>query len=104
MGGADADDRTSPDRPDRQDRGDGDEASGRSGRSEAAGPGSGRRHPADESLHTDELPDAVRCPHCEGTDTEQHGAFGSAVSVSQYWCRSCRTVFEFFKWRGRGGA
>lgn len=58
-----------------------------------------RRHPADESLRTDELPEAVRCPHCDGTDTEQGGAFGSAVSVSQYWCRRCRTVFEFFKWR-----
>jgi hypothetical protein len=26
-------------------------------------------------------------------------AFGSALSVSQYWCRPCRTVFEFMKWR-----
>ncbi len=58
-----------------------------------------RRRPSDEPLHTDELPDAVRCPHCGETDTEQHGAFGSAVSVSQYWCRGCRTVFEAFKWR-----
>ena len=60
------------------------------------------RRPSDEPLHTDELPDAARCPHCGGTDTEQHGAFGSAVSVSQYWCRGCRTVFEFFKWRRAG--
>lgn len=58
-----------------------------------------RRHPADESMSTDELPDSARCPHCGGTETEQHAAFGSAVSVSQYWCRECRTVFEFFKWR-----
>jgi hypothetical protein len=27
-------------------------------------------------------------------------AFGSALSVSQYWCRSCRTVFEYMKWHG----
>ena len=26
-------------------------------------------------------------------------AFGSALSVSQYYCRTCRTVFEWMKWR-----
>lgn len=61
--------------------------------------GDAARHPVDESLPTGELPEAAPCPHCGGTDTEQQAAFGSAVSVSQYWCRSCRTVFEFFKWR-----
>lgn len=56
-------------------------------------------HAADASLHSDALPDSVRCPHCGETDSEQFSAFGSAVSVSQYYCRSCRTVFEAFKWR-----
>lgn len=58
-----------------------------------------RSHAADASLHSDELPDSVRCPHCGETDSEQFSAFGSAVSVSQFYCRSCRTVFEYFKWR-----
>ena len=58
-----------------------------------------RPHAADASLHSDALPDAVRCPHCGETESEQFSAFGSAVSVSQFYCRSCRTVFETFKWR-----
>lgn len=45
------------------------------------------------------IPEAVECPFCSGTDTEQFAAFGSALSVSQYWCRKCRTVFEWMKWR-----
>lgn len=53
----------------------------------------------DESLRTKELPDSVRCPFCETTETEQFAAFGSALSVSQYYCRRCRTVFEYMKWR-----
>lgn len=78
---------------------DADEGGGRGPGEEADRGRPARRRPSDEPLRTGELPDAVRCPHCDGTDTEQHGAFGSAVSVSQYWCRECRTVFEFFKWR-----
>lgn len=58
-----------------------------------------RTRAADAPLHSDALPDSVRCPHCGETDSEQFSAFGSAVSVSQYYCRSCRTVFEAFKWR-----
>lgn len=45
------------------------------------------------------MPGSVTCPFCDGTETEQFSAFGSAVSVGQYYCRSCRTVFEWMKWR-----
>ena len=45
------------------------------------------------------MPDAVECPFCAGFDTEQFSAFGSALSVSQYYCRPCRTVFEWMKRR-----
>ena len=45
------------------------------------------------------IPEAVECPFCSANDTEQFSAFGSALSVSQYWCRKCRTVFEWMKWR-----
>lgn len=45
-----------------------------------------------------ELPDSVRCPFCEGEQTELHTPFGSALSVASYWCQSCRTAFEWVKW------
>lgn len=46
------------------------------------------------------LPERVRCPFCEGVETELHAPFGSALSVATYWCRSCRTAFEWIKWDG----
>lgn len=71
---------------------------------EPAGPasGTGRRPPRvlDTSLRNEALPEHARCPFCGGRDTEQFSAFGSAVSTSQYYCRRCRTVFEFMKRRG----
>lgn len=51
-------------------------------------------------LHSDAMPDAVECPFCLGLETEQFSAFGSALSVSQYYCRTCRTVFEWMKRKG----
>ena len=48
------------------------------------------------------LPETVMCPFCEESDTEQFSAFGSALSVSQYYCRRCRTVFEWMR-RSAGG-
>jgi hypothetical protein len=44
------------------------------------------------------LPDSVRCPFCDGTDSELINPFGGQLSVAQYWCRSCRTGFEYIKW------
>jgi len=52
---------------------------------------------ASRPLRIEGLPEAVPCPHCDGEETEQFAAFGSAVSVSQYYCRDCRTVFECFR-------
>ena len=43
------------------------------------------------------LPEAPPCPFCDGAETELHTAFGSAISVATYWCRTCRTAFDFFK-------
>lgn len=60
-----------------------------------------RSREADEPLGSEELPPTVRCPFCGGTETEQFAAFGSAVSTSQYYCRPCRSVFEYMKWRSR---
>lgn len=47
------------------------------------------------------LPERVRCPFCEGLETELHSPFGTALSVATYWCRACRTAFEWVKWDGR---
>jgi hypothetical protein len=47
------------------------------------------------------VPDHVVCPFCEGKETELHSAFGGQLSTSTYWCRHCRTAFEWFKWERR---
>lgn len=54
-----------------------------------------------QSLTSGAMPESVPCPFCDGTRTEQFSAFGSAVSVSQYYCRDCRSVFEWMKWHER---
>lgn len=58
----------------------------------------------DTSLRNEALPERVRCPFCGGRETEQFSAFGSAASTSQYYCRPCRSVFEFMKRRAGGRA
>ncbi len=52
----------------------------------------------EEPLPCGDVPESVDCPHCQGHETELFAAFGSALSVSQYYCRACRTVFEYMKW------
>lgn len=44
------------------------------------------------------LPESPECPFCAGTETELMSAFGSQLSVSTYWCKRCRSPFEFMKW------
>jgi C4-type Zn-finger protein len=43
------------------------------------------------------LPERVRCPFCAHDETELHSPFGGQLSVATYWCRRCRTAFEWFK-------
>lgn len=50
-----------------------------------------------------QLTDGVECPFCSGKETELISPFGGQLSVAQYWCRRCRTGFDFMKWEGRGG-
>ena len=45
-----------------------------------------------------DLPEQPACPFCDERDTELHSPFGSALSVATYWCRRCRTAFEWVKW------
>lgn len=46
------------------------------------------------------LPSQPECPFCSTRETELFNAFGSQLSVSTYWCRTCRSPFEFMKWSG----
>jgi hypothetical protein len=48
--------------------------------------------------HEPLLPASAPCPFCEGRDTELLNPFGGQLSVAQYWCRHCRTGFEYIKW------
>lgn len=44
------------------------------------------------------LSDGVECPFCDTRDTELLSPFGGQLSVAQYWCRKCRTGFDYMKW------
>ena len=50
------------------------------------------------------LPEHPACQFCEGRETELHSPFGPQLSVSTYWCRRCRTAFEWLKWNPRRGS
>ncbi len=40
----------------------------------------------------------VRCPFCGSSNTAQEAAFGTTHAYSQFFCRACRTPFEWIKW------
>jgi hypothetical protein len=48
------------------------------------------------SHHQTDDPDEqpVTCPFCGSDDTEPYSLFGSALLMTQHYCRACRTVFE----------
>jgi hypothetical protein len=41
---------------------------------------------------------AVACPFCHSQDTACEAAFGTAHAYAQFYCRACRTPFEWIKW------
>lgn len=47
------------------------------------------------------LPESPPCPFCGQRDTYLQNPFGTVLSVAQYYCRRCRTVFEWVKRQGR---
>lgn len=51
-----------------------------------------------------DLPERPTCPFCDGRHTSLHSPFGTALSVATYWCRRCRTAFEWVKWSGPAAA
>ena len=42
---------------------------------------------------------SVACVFCESENVKKISAFGTAQLVNQYYCNSCRTVFEYIRWR-----
>lgn len=48
-----------------------------------------------------DMPAQPPCPFCDGRRTELMNAFGPHASVASYWCRTCRSPFEFMKWGRR---
>ncbi len=46
----------------------------------------------------DPLPSSVECPWCGSGDTGLEAPFGGMLSVAQYRCNACRTIFEYVKW------
>lgn len=44
----------------------------------------------------------VACPHCGATDVAVESEFGSSLMTRQFYCRACRTVFEWVKWEEEG--
>lgn len=59
-------------------------------------------HPDDSNSARDGTPgrmqDGVACPFCGLEDTQLLSPFGGQLSVAQYWCRTCRTGFDYMKW------
>lgn len=49
------------------------------------------------SPHTQRLPAAATCPFCSGRNSEPLATFGSLLMTSQYYCRDCRTTFEWVR-------
>ena len=48
------------------------------------------------------LPERPLCPFCGRSETHLHSEFGAHASVATYWCRLCRSPFEFIRWGARG--
>ncbi len=49
------------------------------------------------SPYTVGLPRAVDCPFCGSDETTPLATFGSLLMTSQYYCRSCKTTFEWVR-------
>ena len=62
-----------------------------------------RREPLPGGDEPELLPESAPCPFCDGGDTHLVNPFGGQLSVAQYWCRRCRTGFEYIKWEAPDG-
>ncbi len=50
------------------------------------------------------LQPAVSCPFCHSQDTHGEAAFGTTHAYAQFYCRACRTPFEWIKWEEHAAA
>ena len=50
-----------------------------------------------------EKPALPRCPFCDSTNTELISLFGQTLMGSQYYCHTCRSVFESVRWTSGEG-
>ncbi|GBC83648.1 hypothetical protein HRbin11_00066 [bacterium HR11] len=50
--------------------------------------------PRSEVLSEEDRDTRVVCPWCHRDDTERLSVWGPFLSVAQYYCRTCRTVFD----------
>lgn len=46
-------------------------------------------------------PEQPACPFCRSDEVSLHSPFGTTQLVRQFYCRSCRSVFESVKWKKR---
>lgn len=60
--------------------------------------------PGKTSKHKSQIPKseaaqtAVACPFCASQDTCCENGFGTTHAYAQFFCRACRTPFEWIKW------
>ena len=40
----------------------------------------------------------IACPFCASAETELFAMFSQFLLASQYYCRSCKTVFDVVRW------
>lgn len=45
----------------------------------------------------------IACSFCKSEDVKEISAFGTAQLVRQYYCNSCRSVFEYIRWQESQG-
>lgn len=53
------------------------------------------RGPDSKGPDSEELPEGIPCPFCDGTDTEPASHFGSLLMTAHYYCRACRSTFDW---------
>lgn len=41
----------------------------------------------------------IVCPFCGSAETELFALFSQFLLTSQYYCRSCKTVFDVVRWQ-----
>lgn len=42
---------------------------------------------------------SVHCSFCSSENVEKISSFGTAQLVRQYYCKNCKSVFEYIRWQ-----